>query len=192
MDDKKLWQYLNRRQKTMWSGREGLDDLDLRIARTMCPELASGYLFEVTELGKEGVDLGEKNVNPTVYECVDVASSGFQSHLTNPARKWFALGSGVGAPQDETAGHDGSTRGWYDDATAVVEKVLAASGTYNALHEAYRQLVLLGRCCILRTEDLRTIVRHTTLIPGTFAWCFLGGVAFCARRICERLSDTRR
>lgn len=172
MDDKKLWQYLNRRQKTMWSGREGLDDLDLRIARTMCPELASGYLFEVTELGKEGVDLGEKNVNPTVYECVDVASSGFQSHLTNPARKWFALGSGVGAPQDETAGHDGSTRGWYDDATAVVEKVLAASGTYNALHEAYRQLVLLGRCCILRTEDLRTIVRHTTLIPGTFAFGF--------------------
>lgn len=171
MDEAKVWQYLNRRATSMWAAREGLDELDRRIVRAMCPELASGYLYEVSEIGKDGVELGAKNVNPTVYECVDVASAGFQSHLTNPARKWFSLGPGNGNGE-QVYGGGASVRGWYDDATALVEKVLAVSGTYNALHEAYRQLVLLGRCCILRTEDLRTVVRHTTLIPGTYAFGF--------------------
>lgn len=171
MDEAKVLQYLNRRAGSMWSGRLGLDVLDLAILRALCPDLAAGYLYDVSQLGKDGVDLGKKNVNPTPYECVDVASSGFQSHLTNPARKWFSLGAGNGANEAvyESAGE---VRGWYDDATAIIEKVLSMSGTYNSLHEAYRQLVLLGRCCIIRTEDLRTVVRHTTLIPGTFAFGF--------------------
>lgn len=171
MDETMVFQYLKRRRLSMWAGREGLDALDCKIARAMCPELASGYVYDVTQIGKDGVSLSDKDVNPTVYECVDVASAGFQSHLTNPARKWFALGNGVGA-SDESLGRDGEARGWYDDASATVEKVLSVSGTYNALHEAYRQLVLLGRCCILRVEDLRTVVRHITLIPGTFAFGF--------------------
>lgn len=171
MDEALVWQYVNRRATSMWAAREGLDELDRRIVRAMCPELASGYLYDVSEIGKDGVELGSKNVNPTVYECVDVASSGFQSHLTNPARKWFSLGPGNGNAE-QVYGGGIEVRGWYDDATALIEKVLAASGSYNALHEAYRQLVLLGRCCILRTEDLRTVVRHTTLIPGTYAFGF--------------------
>lgn len=171
MDEAKVFQYLQRRKRAMWSGRQGLDALDCKIARAMCPELAAGYLYDVSQIGKDGVSLADKDVNPTVYECVDVASSGFQSHLTNPARKWFALGNGTGASEDGL-GRGGASRGWYDDAAATIEKVLSVSGTYNALHEAYRQLVLLGRCCILRTEDLRTVVRHTTLIPGTFAFGF--------------------
>lgn len=171
MDEMKVFQYLKRRRLSMWSGREGLDALDCKIARAMCPELASGYIYDITQIGKDGVSLSDKDVNPTVYECVDVASAGFQSHLTNPARKWFALWNGVGS-NDASLGRDGEARGWYDDASATVEKVLSVSGTYNALHEAYRQLVLLGRCCILRMEDLRTVVRHITLIPGTFAFGF--------------------
>lgn len=171
MDEPKVLQYLNRRTDSMWGGRTGLDELDTRIVRSLCPDLASGYLYDVSQIGKDGVDLGKKNVNPVPYECVDVASSGFQSHLTNPARKWFSLGAGNGA-NEVVYQSAGEVRGWYDDATAIIEKVLNVSGTYNSLHEAYRQLVLLGRCCILRTEDLRTVVRHTTLIPGTFAFGF--------------------
>jgi hypothetical protein len=170
MDYENIFKYANLRKEEMVQSRIGLDALDKQIARAMCPELAAGYLYNVSELGRDGVLLDDKDVNPSVFEFVDVASSGFQSHLTNPARKWFSLGNASGVE-----GLDYSSNGlrtWYDDATLLVEKVLSVSGTYNALHEAYRQLVVLGRACIIRTEDIHTVVRHTTLIPGTYAFGF--------------------
>lgn len=170
MDYDKIYKYVSLRKEEMVQSRIGLDKLDEKIARAMCPELAAGYLYNVSELGKNGVLLSEKDVNPSIFEFVDIASSGFQSHLTNPARKWFSLGNASGMDGVDYA--DNGLRTWYDDATAMVEKVLSVSGTYNALHEAYKQLVLLGRACIVRTEDVRTVVRHTTLIPGTYAFGF--------------------
>ena len=96
----------------------------------------------------------------TATVAVERLASGIHSGLTSPTRPWFKLLLFPMELMDRQ-----SSREWFEVAEQILYNAFAHSNFYDALHEAYVELVCFGSTCLLM-EDINDGTLNFRVVPA--------------------------
>lgn len=106
---------------------------------------------------------GLKIFNPTAGIALRDLSSGMQSGLTSPGRRWFNLMHNTpGVPMSP------KIQSYLDDAVTVMIERFAKTNLYNSLHVLYEELCGFGTGVIIIDNDPVNLLRATVLTAGEY------------------------
>lgn len=107
-------------------------------------------------------------------------AAGMSAGLTSPAYPWFTF-----TVDDPALAELAGVRSWLDQVEAVMYRVLARSGFYDAMHGVYAELGAFGQAVLWHQDDFDNIAAWRVLTAGEYwlAADHRGRVDTCYREI---------
>jgi len=110
-----------------------------------------------------GRPINDAIIDGTGTMAVRVASAGLYSGLTNPARPWFKLKSGLPWVELDSEGKE-----WMEDTENRLYAVLHASNFYEKMAQAFEDVVVFGTAPVIIYEDAEDIIRLYSPCAGEY------------------------
>ena len=104
-----------------------------------------------------------KIIDSTATLAARSLASGMMAGVTSPARPWFRL-----TLADAELADKSPIKLWLAEVEKRLQRVLAQSNVYNALHVAYEEVGVFGTAVLMLEEDERDVVRARTLTAGEY------------------------
>lgn len=101
-----------------------------------------------------GNAINDAIIDSTGTLAVETCASGMWTGLTNPARPWIKMGSGL--PWVEL---DADGKEWVEDTEQRLYTVLAQSNFYTELAQAFQDVVVFGTAPFVIYEDYEDVIR---------------------------------
>ena len=116
-----------------------------------------------------GLPINQEIADSTGTLAMRVCSNGLKSGLSSPSRPWFKLRPALGMSDA-----DKQTSLYLDEIERRIYRVMARSNFYEAVGQAYEDLVVFGTAPIIGYEDEETVVHFYNPCAGEY---FLGAGA---------------
>jgi hypothetical protein len=138
-------------------------------------------------------DLNDDIFDSTPVMAIKTAASGMQSGLSSPSAKWFRLGH-----SDLELEQQPQVKEWLEAVQTTLYSVMSRSNFYNATHELYLELPLIGTSAMFIESDLTTVIKCSVLSAGEYSLAENGkgerdtlfrDVSLTARQIVERFGE---
>lgn len=159
-----LLEWARLRKASLERSRLPLEDLWREIRDNFEPTLGRA-LDNERDLNESAAKRADRKIiNSKTRDVVSRLSSGLQSGITNQARQWFRLVDKAASGKDEPAG----VRKAIDEATELLQTVIAGSNIYTQLISLYKRLGQFGTAAALLLPDDYTTVRLDVVDEGAY------------------------
>jgi hypothetical protein len=162
---KQLLKDLKAEYRLLLDERETLRPVWAELADNFSP-LTRPILDENVSMDNVYRNFGEANDNifdSTPILAKNVAAAGMQGGMTSPSQKWYSLGH-----SDPVVNDDPRVKIWLEDAENIMFDVMARSNFYNATHETYLEIPIMGTSVLIIEESLKDVIRCSVLYVGEF------------------------
>lgn len=116
-----------------------------------------------------GRPINDQIVNSEPLQAVRVCASGLWTGLTNPARPWFKLGTGI-----EEIKLDSDAINWLSNSERVVYDIFSQSNFYTTMAQAFHDVSVFGTAPVTIYEDKEDVIRLYLWTAGEY---YLGSSA---------------
>jgi hypothetical protein len=113
--------------------------------------------------GTRGKVKTNKIIDDTATLAARALASGMMAGVTSPARPWFRLTLG-----DADLSDTSPVKLWLDAAVRRMQRVLAQSNVYNALHVSYEEVSVFGTAVLMLEEDPVDLIVAQPLTVGEY------------------------
>jgi hypothetical protein len=158
--DRPRRQRLMERKERLWTERAHWETRWSEIARLTRPD----SLRLQTSDTNQGQRKDHAILDNSARRALRTLGAGMMSGMTSPARPWFKL-----ALPDKDLMESAKVKQWLHDVGGLMQRVFAASNTYNTLHQTYVNLGAFGTSAFFMQPDFDRIVHNFPMVTGEYA-----------------------